>query len=80
MKKVKMNCVTISFRDKSTTTIIHNLPKSGLNNIYDAIVNWQARTREYTAQSLCDYINSKNSITGHIAFPKSEYDKSQQHL
>jgi hypothetical protein len=73
-----MNCSTILFTDNTSFAVIHNLPYKGLNNIYDAVVNWKMRTMEFTAKSLCDYINSKYDMTGHIAFPKEEYDKSME--
>jgi hypothetical protein len=74
-KSVEMNCTKITLTNGQSFKIIHDLPYSGLNNIYDAIENWKVRTKKATAQSLCDYINSKYEMTGQIAFPKSIYDE-----
>lgn len=41
-------------------SIVHNInPNDGMGSIEDALDNWLARTNEYTAKSLVNYINSK---------------------
>jgi hypothetical protein len=74
----KMNLSSVELTGGIKLEIIHNLPMDGLNSFPSAVHNWIARTKLYTAQSLCDYINSKHDMTGHIAFPKSECDKSMK--
>lgn len=54
-------------------SVIHNLPANFGLNIDGAVDNWLARTEEYTAQSLVDYINSKN--TGYFCITEREYNK-----
>ncbi len=53
--------------------ICHNLP----NQIQAAFDNWIARTKKYTEESFCEYINDKRKqgLTDHIAYTKAEYDK-----
>lgn len=41
--------------------IVHNLPDHFGLSLKDALTNWIYRTKEYTVESLCDYINSKNT-------------------
>lgn len=48
-------------------TVEHNLPDISGLSMTDAVHNWTARTKEYTAESLSEYINSKNS--GHHCNP-----------
>jgi hypothetical protein len=40
--------------------IYHNLPSTFGMNFEGALDNWLARTEEYTAKSLCNYILSKD--------------------
>lgn len=53
--------------------IYHNLPKTFGMNIEGAIDNWLSRTKVYTAQSLCDYILSKN-LNEIIAMTESDFN------
>lgn len=44
-------------------TIEHNLSDFGLN-LEDAVINWTARTSNFTAISLCRYVRGKQRILG----------------
>lgn len=59
--------------DKAEFSIIHNMPEVRGLSFNDALHNWIPRTDDYTAQSLVDYINSKE--TGVIVMTEEEYDK-----
>lgn len=48
-----------NFTQKVEFKIYHNLPETHGMNIYGAIDAWVMRTKDYSAQSLCDYIMSK---------------------
>ena len=50
---------------KITFPIWHNLPDTFGLSLECAVENWAVRTDQYTVDSLCDYINSKD--TGFIA-------------
>ena len=54
--------------------IYHNLPETSGMNIEGAIDNWTARTKVFTAQSLCDYILSKD-IDGIFAITERTYNQ-----
>jgi len=54
--------------------IYHNLPEVQGMNIEGAIDNWLARTENFTAQSLCDYILSKE-ICDVFALPEREFNR-----
>lgn len=54
--------------------IYHNLPKTFGMNFEGALDNWLSRTKEYTAQSFCDYIMSKD-IYEVFAYPEREFNK-----
>ncbi len=58
---MKWKCTTIDIVEgQKPFEIWHTLPTRGnVNTIEAAVDNWQARTSEYTQQSLIDYINSK---------------------
>lgn len=63
----------VSFDDPELNfSIIHNLPE----DIIKAVVNWQARTKEYSPESFCKYINSKRErgLSDHYAFTVSEWN------
>lgn len=53
--------------------IVHNLPDVPGLCIEDALVNWSARTSEITAESFCEYVNSKN--TGFVCITEDRYNK-----
>lgn len=50
-------------------TIYHNT----IDFISDALTSWLYRTEEYTAESLCEYIKSKN-IPSYVVFTQEEYE------
>ena len=50
-------------------TIEHNLPNTHGMDIDNAIENWANRTKEYTAESLCNYIKSKDGSNTIICNP-----------
>ncbi|HJY23451.1 MAG TPA: hypothetical protein VJ279_11220 [Hanamia sp.] len=54
-------------------TIVHDLPEQFGLSIGDALESWLARTKEYTAESFCDYVKSKN--TGAFIMEENEYNK-----
>jgi len=63
----------LSLADGSSFKVIHNIEDEGMFNA--AVINWQVRTNEITAESLCEYINSKRlkGMTDHIAFTEEEF-------
>lgn len=56
-------------------TICHNMPETQGLSIEDALPNWLARTRDYTAQSFVDYIMSKYYMHGNFAMTKETWDE-----
>lgn len=50
----KVNGKPVSF------SVVHNLPSVFGLNISGAVDNWLVRTKEYTADSLCKYVMSKD--------------------
>lgn len=64
---------TIQLSDGSSFNIVHNLEEM----IEAAAVNWSVRTDDYTAESFCNYINSKREkgLTDHYAFTEEQYRK-----
>lgn len=62
MKRRKLNwyLVEVKLNNGTSFDIWHTLPLEGnVNTFYAALENWEARTTEFTQQSLIDYINSK---------------------
>jgi hypothetical protein len=53
--------------------VVHDLPKIPGLSIEDALVNWLARTDEYTAESFCEYINDKP--IEYSAMTEEEFEK-----
>jgi len=54
----------------------HNLPDISGLSMSDAVTNWVHRTDDYTAESLSEYINSKDS--GHYCQPYKPQEDGQQ--
>lgn len=52
--------------------IIHNLPNMFGLSFNNALHSWLARTKEFTSNSLVEYIDSKN--TGYVAMTEFEYE------
>jgi hypothetical protein len=78
-EKLLITGSTIAMSDGNEITIYHSLedPNSSPKaDIMAAIANWSVRTSEHTAESLCDYINSKreSGLTNHWAFTKEFYE------
>jgi hypothetical protein len=68
--------LTHAVKGKIQFDIYHNLPDTPGLSLSDAISNWVVRTKKYDAASLCNYINSKRSMTGHEAYvSKEQYEK-----
>jgi len=57
---------------KVAFAIVHNIP----NDINLAFESWAYRTKEHTAESLCEYIKSKD--LQNVALTKSEYQNFNQ--
>lgn len=53
-------------------TIVHNLPNVFGMSINDAFENWVYRTNDYSPDSLCEYIHSKDPYF--IALTEEEYN------
>lgn len=53
--------------------IITNLPDVPGLRVQDAAENWSVRTEDFTAESFCNYINSKH--TGFVAVTEEAYLK-----
>ena len=64
---------TIELHNGHKFTVVHNLPDVPGLRIQDAIANWEVRTSKYTAESLINYINSKN--TGFIIMTKKRFNE-----
>jgi hypothetical protein len=71
----KLNLSTVKFKGLRDVTIYHTVPMKGINNFIDCVDNWSVRTKEYTAESLRDYINSKTHMTGHFAMTVKQFKK-----
>jgi len=56
--------------------IIHNMPDVPGLRIEDAVENWIPRTDKYTANSFCEYVNSKN--TGFICMTEGAYENMKK--
>ena len=68
--RFKVGNVPIEFK------IISNITSLGLS-IDAAVINWSARTSEYTAKSFCDYVKSKDINT--ICMSEDEYQNLDEH-
>ena len=54
-------------------TVIHNLPETFGLSFNNALDSWLARTQKFTAKSLVNYINSKD--TGYTAMTEKQYNR-----
>ena len=63
----EVNGVLVSF------SIVHDLPDTPGLSFDDALQNWLARANEFTAESFCKYVLSKN--TGHTVLTEDQYKK-----
>jgi len=52
-------------------SIVQNLPDIPGMRVGDAVINWTARTKDYSANSLAKYIREKN--TGYVATSLNHY-------
>lgn len=57
-------------------TIIHDLPNVRGLSFGDALNAWLLRTLDYTSESFCEYIRSKN--TGHIAMNEEQFEAAKK--
>jgi len=53
--------------------VVHNLNKRFGMSFNDALDNWLARTNEFTATSLCEYIKSKDE--SFVAMTEKQYKR-----
>jgi len=59
-----MTCYTVEFyvgKKKTSFSIITNLENVSQFTVSAAVDSWAARTNDFTAISLCEYIKSKDS-------------------
>lgn len=66
----------ISFKvgkKKHEFKVYNDLPETFGLNIECALDNWLARTDDYSSESLCDYVTSKN--TGHFCITEKQYKR-----
>ncbi len=76
MKKVEIEQVDISYQVSGTDikfSIVHKMPKQFGLSFKNAFNSWFYRTKKHTAQSLCEYVISKNSDT--FIMPLDIYNK-----
>lgn len=52
--------------------VIHNCPETEGLSMNDAVINWVHRTDEYTAESLCAYVNGKGVS---VCFTEAEWNE-----
>ena len=67
---------TINFKrgkKKYKFDLMHNLDEFGLS-IDAALINWSARTKDFTEEDFIDYVTSKDP-TNLICMPKKQYDE-----
>jgi len=77
MAKVTRSEVSFKANGKQISlVVIHDLPNKPGLSIEDALQNWLARTVDYTSESLCKYILSKN--TGHIAMTEEQFEAAKR--
>ncbi len=68
--KLQQNTIQFRVNGKLTQfTVEHNLPNTHGMDIDNAIENWANRTKEYTAESLCEYIKGKDGSNTIICNP-----------
>lgn len=73
MEFIKSDVKFKVYGKKIEFSIIHNLPETFGMSFNDALNSWVYRTKIFTAKSLVDYINSKN--TGYTAMTEKKYNK-----
>lgn len=60
-------------KQKYSFNVAHNLPEMGLS-IDAAFINWSVRTDDFSIQSFCEYVKSKDPMNI-VCVPKIEFDK-----
>ncbi len=78
MKSIKLTISDIEISvegEEIKFTLYHDLPNITGLSLQDAVDNWIPRTLEYTAESLCKYIMSKNS--GYICITEEQFKEIQ---
>lgn len=76
MKQIELIKVDVSFfvnKRKVEFSVVHNMPEIFGLSFECALDNWFARTKHYTARSLCKYIMSKN--TGHVCMTMDQFNQ-----
>lgn len=58
-------------------SVIHNMPKTFGLSFDCALDNWLARTKKFTAKSLCKYIMSKQCDV--VAMTEAEYKRLSEY-
>lgn len=72
MTKLKKETIEFKVNDKLHGFYVwHNLPETFGLSLKCAVDSWLPRTCFFTSESLCDYVNSKQ--TGHICITEKEY-------
>ena len=56
---------------KISFNVVHNLPETFGLSMDCAVESWVHRTNKYTAESLCKYINDKD--TGYVCMTEKEF-------
>lgn len=66
--------ITLNFDNQPDITfeVMHNLPNDYAFSLANAVESWVYQTDNYTADSLCEYINSKK--TGYKIYPLKQAD------
>jgi len=64
------NISLIEFNNGTKFSIIHNLQEDSEKNIEEFTKRWSAVTKEHTAVSLCEFINSEPTC---IALPENHF-------
>lgn len=62
-------------KKKCKFDIMHNLDEIGLS-IGDAFICWNVRTDDFSIESFCEYVKSKDSEI--ICVPRKEYNKTRK--
>lgn len=55
---------TVKFKKSGTRytfNVSHNLEEFGMT-LYSAFINWSERTKDFSIQSFCDYVEEKDPI------------------
>ena len=79
--KLSLERTVIEFKigdDLHKFTVVHNLPEISGLSLDDAVCNWFVRTKDYSADSLCKYIMSKE--TDYVCMTEDQFKKISDRL